>query len=74
MQDLNFRDVLFYRRGFSVTKNSIEITHKKKVAKKFKDLLNDKRIVCLDIPDNYERMQPELVRLLENRVPKYVRL
>ncbi|MFQ3251503.1 low molecular weight protein tyrosine phosphatase family protein [Glaciecola sp.] len=52
----------------------MEKSHKNKVRKKYKDLLKDKRLVCLDIPDNYERMQPELVRILENRVPKYVRL
>ena len=52
----------------------MEKTHKNKVAKKYKDLLKGKRLVCLDIPDNYERMQPELVHILENRVPKYVRL
>lgn len=52
----------------------MEKSHKNKVAKKYKDLLKHKRLVCLDIPDNYERMQPELVRILENKVPKYVRL
>ncbi|WP_100658818.1 low molecular weight protein tyrosine phosphatase family protein [Alteromonas flava] len=52
----------------------MEKTHKNKVAKKYKELLQGKRLVCLDIPDNYDRMQPELVRILQNRVPKYVRL
>lgn len=52
----------------------MEKSHKNKVSKKYKDLLKDKRLVCLDIPDNYDRMQPELVRIMENRVPKYVRL
>ncbi len=52
----------------------MEKSHKNKVSKKYKDLLKHKRLVCLDIPDNYDRMQPELVRILENRVPKYVRL
>lgn len=35
--------------------------------------LTGKRVVCLDIPDIYGYMQPELVRLLEERVPKYLR-
>ena len=52
----------------------MEKTHKNKVSKKYKHLLKNKRLVCLDIPDNYDRMQPELIRLLENKVPKYVRL
>ncbi|MEM1187640.1 MAG: low molecular weight protein tyrosine phosphatase family protein [Pseudomonadota bacterium] len=52
----------------------MEKTHRSKVAKKYRDLLKTKRLVCLDIPDNYARMQPELVHLLEAKVPKYVRL
>lgn len=52
----------------------MEQSHKNKVAKKFKDLLKGKRLVCLDIPDNYDRMDPILVRLLQNKVAKYVRL
>jgi predicted protein tyrosine phosphatase len=49
-------------------------SHRNKVSKKFKELLTGKRLVCLDIPDNYDCMQPELIRLLEAKVPKYVRL
>ena len=52
----------------------MEHSHKSKVSKKYKELLKDKRLVCLDIPDNYEFMQPELVNLLKARVPQYVRL
>ena len=52
----------------------MEKSHKNKISKKFKELLKGKRLVCLDIPDNYERMQPELVKLLETKVSRYVRL
>jgi len=52
----------------------MEKTHRNKVSKKFKDLLHGKKLVCLDIPDNYDRMDPELIRLLQNRVAKHVRL
>ena len=52
----------------------MEKTHRNKVAKKYKDLLKGKKLACLDIPDNYERMQPELVRLLKSKVPRFVRL
>lgn len=52
----------------------MEKTHRNKVSKKFKDLLKDKKLVCLDIPDNYDRMDPVLIRILENRVSKHVRL
>jgi predicted protein tyrosine phosphatase len=52
----------------------MEKSHKNKISKKFKELLKGKRLVCLDIPDNYECMQPELVKLLETKVSRYVRL
>lgn len=52
----------------------MEKSHRNKVAKKFKDLLKDKKLVCLDIPDNYNRMDPVLIRILESKVSKYVRL
>lgn len=51
----------------------MEKSHRTKVAKKFKSLLKGKKLVCLDIPDNYACMDPELVRLLEARVAKHVR-
>lgn len=49
-------------------------SHRNKISKKFKELLKGKKLVCLNIPDNYDRMDPILVRLLENRVSKHVRL
>ncbi len=52
----------------------MEKSHKNKVSKKYKELLQGKKLACLDIPDNYDRMQPELVRLLKNKVPRYIRL
>lgn len=52
----------------------MEKTHKNKVSKKFKELLKGKKLVCLDIPDNYNRMDPELIRILEARVSKHVRI
>ncbi len=52
----------------------MEKSHRNKVSKKYKELLKGKRLVCLDIPDNYDYMQPELVKLLETKVPRYVQL
>ncbi|MBO2696811.1 low molecular weight protein tyrosine phosphatase family protein [Shewanella algae] len=52
----------------------MEKSHKIKVAKKFKELLKGKKLVCLDIPDNYQRMDPTLVTLLKNKVAQHVRL
>jgi len=52
----------------------MEKTHKNKVSSKYNDLLKGKRLVVLDIPDNYECMQPELLQLLESKVAKILRL
>ncbi len=30
--------------------------------------MKGKRVVCLDIPDEYNYMQPELITILKNRV------
>ncbi len=52
----------------------MEKTHQNKVSKRYKELLKHKRLVCLDIPDVYEYTQPDLIKLLEAKVPKYVRI
>ncbi len=46
----------------------MEKTHLRKLRTKFQTELHNKRIICLDIPDNYEYMQPELVSLLNKKV------
>ena len=50
----------------------MEKTHREKIRKRFKDSLKSQRIVSLDIPDHYKRGDPELVKLLEARVPKFL--
>ena len=50
----------------------METTHRNKIAKKFRDLLKDKKLAVLEIPDHFEYMDPLLVKLLEARVPRYV--
>ena len=50
----------------------MEKSHRNKVSKKFKELLKGKRMICLDIPDEYEKMDPMLIRLIENRVLKHI--
>ncbi len=46
----------------------MEKVHRRKLREKFGRYLKDQRIVCLDIPDEYEFMDPELVRLLHEKV------
>ena len=43
------------------------------IHKKFKDIYRNKRIVCLYIPDDYEYMDPDLIQLLKERLPQYVK-
>jgi len=41
--------------------------------KKHRQALKDKRLVVLDIPDEYEFMDPELVRLLRAKMQRWLR-
>jgi predicted protein tyrosine phosphatase len=50
----------------------MERAHRSKLSKKFKAHLGGKRVVCLDIPDDYDYMDPGLVRLLESKVPRHL--
>ncbi len=50
----------------------MEKSHRNKLAKKFREYLKDKRVICLDIPDEYDYMDPGLVVLLKARVPKHL--
>ncbi len=51
---------------------TMEIVHKKKITKKFTTLLKDKKLVCLDVPDIYQRMDSKLVDLLKSKVHKFI--
>ena len=46
----------------------MERAHRNKLMKKFRAHLKSQRIICLDIPDEFEYMDPALVRLLEAKV------
>lgn len=51
----------------------MEKVHRNRLSARFRRHLNGKRIVCLDIPDEYAYMQPELVRLLEAKAGRFLR-
>lgn len=51
----------------------MEKKHKAKLSARFGRHLNGKRVVCLDIPDEYAFMQPELVALLEAKAGRYLK-
>jgi len=51
----------------------MEKAHRNRLSKSFRSHLNGKRVICLDIPDDYEYMQAELIRLLEIKAGKFLR-
>ena len=51
----------------------MEKTHRSKLTKQYKRHLNGKHIICLDIPDDYDYMQPELVTLLKKKAGAFLR-
>ncbi len=51
----------------------MEPAHRRKLQRRFARHLRGKRIVCLDIPDEFEFMQPELVALLCERMGRVLR-
>ena len=50
----------------------MERHHRNKLQKRFRSAIKDKRIVCLEIPDDYEFMDPGLVRLLQTKMVRHL--
>ncbi|MEM6403629.1 MAG: low molecular weight protein tyrosine phosphatase family protein [Cyanobacteria bacterium P01_D01_bin.116] len=46
----------------------MEKAHKNKLSNNFKSFMKGKRVVCLDIPDKYDYMEPELIKILRKKV------
>lgn len=61
---LNWADVIFV----------MEKIHRRRLAQRFGRHLNGKKVICLDIPDDYEFMAPDLVALLERKVTPHLRV
>lgn len=51
----------------------MEKAHRQKLTTHFRISLKRTRIICLDIPDNYAFMAPELVRILKSKVTAHLR-
>lgn len=49
----------------------MEKTHRTKVQTRFRSGLNGKRMICLDIPDDYACMDPALITLLTARLARH---
>ena len=58
--DIQWADIIFV----------MEKDHKARLRRNFSRWLKDKRVISLDIPDNYEFMAPELIQLLERKVSR----
>lgn len=50
----------------------MESTHRAKIAARFQPQLRGKRVAVLGIPDRYAYMAPELVQLLQQKVPRFL--
>ena len=50
----------------------MERAHRSRLCARYKADLGGKRVICLDIPDDYAFMDPELIRLLKAKVPRHL--
>jgi predicted protein tyrosine phosphatase len=50
----------------------MEKVHRTKVQRDYRKALDGKRVICLDIPDNYALMDPALVKLLRARMSRHL--
>ena len=51
----------------------MEKRHRSLLMRQYRPALAGKRVVCLDIADDYAYMQPELIDLLQRKVPALLR-
>lgn len=50
----------------------MEKAHRTRLSKRFRAHLNGKRVICLDIPDDYDFMDPVLIQLLKQKVTRFL--
>lgn len=62
IEDVEWADFIFV----------MEKAHKKKLSSKFGQAIKEQKIICLDIPDDYEYMDEKLIEILKLKVPKFV--
>lgn len=60
-EDVEWADTIFV----------MEKAHKNKLLKKFKKFIKDQRIIVLGIPDDYEYMDPQLIKILKQKLATY---
>ncbi|MBZ0166696.1 MAG: phosphotyrosine protein phosphatase [Candidatus Omnitrophica bacterium] len=52
----------------------MEQSHRNKLRKKFRNDINKQRIICLNIPDDYAYMDPELIEILKLKMGSFFNL
>ena len=52
----------------------MEKKHLSRIREKYGDQLYEKKVICLDIPDDYGFMDEELIELLRARVSEYIEI
>lgn len=50
----------------------MEKKHMRRLMEKFGDIIVDKKVICLNIPDEYGFMDEELIDILESSVSEYI--
>ncbi|MDP2226458.1 MAG: low molecular weight protein tyrosine phosphatase family protein [Moraxellaceae bacterium] len=50
----------------------MEKSQRQKLNQRFRPHLGHARVICLDIPDHYDFMQPELIALLQRKVTPFL--
>ncbi len=61
-EQIDWADVIFV----------MEKVHRSKLTRKFRQRLGGKRVICLDIPDDYAFMDPILIDILKTRVARHI--
>ena len=51
---------------------AMEKAHRTKIQTRYRSVLKGKRIICLDIPDDFKFMDPRLIEILRTKVPAYL--
>lgn len=59
---INWADIIFV----------MEKRHKQRLQEKFEQIINEKKIIILDIEDNYQYMDEELIETLKTSVTPYL--
>jgi predicted protein tyrosine phosphatase len=58
--------------GWADLRFVMEKKHNRRITDKFGILLANKRVICLDIPDDYTYMDEDLIEILKSRVSEYI--